>query len=66
MPRGFAFPRQDVDIWTPIAFTPRELANFGAHYLVVVAELRPGVTVKQANATLMVLTRRMAKEDPDD
>ena len=65
MPPDFAYPSHDIDLWTPMAFTPQQLAERGAHYLTVAARLRAGVTLAQANAALEVLCRRLAREHPD-
>jgi len=65
MPPGFSFPARNIDIWTPIAFTSKQLANLGMHYLLVVGRLRPGITVEKANAALLVLARQMARQYPD-
>jgi putative ABC transport system permease protein len=65
MPPGFSFPSRNIDIWTPIAFTSKQLANFGMHYLLVVGRLRPGVTVQKANAALLLLAKQMARQYPD-
>ncbi|MBA2340751.1 MAG: ABC transporter permease, partial [Pyrinomonadaceae bacterium] len=50
MPAGFQFEAPDTGLWVPIAFTSEQLANRGWHYLEVVARLKPGVTMAQANA----------------
>jgi putative ABC transport system permease protein len=65
MPAGFSFPARNIDIWTPIAFTSKQLANLGMHYLLVVGRLRPAITVEKANAALFVLARQMARQYPD-
>jgi putative ABC transport system permease protein len=65
MPPGFSYPTKDVEIWSPIAFTPEQLANYGMHYLYVVARLRPGVTLAKANAELEVLCKRLARAYPE-
>ena len=65
MPPGFSFPARNIDIWTPIAFTSKQLANLGMHYLLVVGRLRPGITVEKANAALFVLAGQMARQYPD-
>ncbi|MFZ0592607.1 MAG: ABC transporter permease [Bryobacteraceae bacterium] len=65
LPPGFSFPNSETDVWTPIAFTPKELAEFGSHYLDVVARLQPGVSIEQANAALMVLRDRLARQNQD-
>lgn len=53
MPAGFVF-MIEVDLFTPIAFTPEQLAatNHGNEYLIGVARLKPGVTFAQASADL--------------
>ncbi len=65
MPAGFAYPSAHADLCTPMDFTQDQLSNRGAHYLEVVARLRPGVTLAQANAGLQVLCQRMARSYPD-
>jgi len=65
MPAGFAYPSTNAHVWTPMAFTSDDLANRGAHYLQVVARLRAGVTLAQANAALQVLCKRLARAYPD-
>jgi putative ABC transport system permease protein len=65
MPAGFAYPSHDIDLWTPMAFTSQQLTERGAHYLQVVARLRAGVTLAQANAGLQVLCKRLARAYPD-
>jgi len=64
MSAGFAYPSSSTDLWTPMAFTPRRLTERGSHYLQVVARLRTGVTVEQANAGLQVLCKRLAQAYP--
>jgi putative ABC transport system permease protein len=64
MPAGFSFPFAETDVWTPIAFGPKEWAAFGSHFLRVVGRLRPGISVMKANAELLVLTKQMARQHP--
>jgi putative ABC transport system permease protein len=64
MPPGFSFPSRNIDIWTPIAFTSKQLASLDSHYLLVVGRLQPGVTVEKANAELLVLAKQMARQYP--
>jgi putative ABC transport system permease protein len=66
MPAGFGFPSQAIDLWTPIAFTPKQLAMRGSHYLTVVGRLKAGVTLAKANAELLVLCTRLARAYPVD
>src|SRR5919199_1295807 len=58
MPPGFQFGREFAptgpDLWAPIAFTPQELdpRNLTNEYLGVVARMKPGVSVRQAQAEM--------------
>lgn len=65
MPRGFQFLDQDIRIWIPAAFTPRQLANRGGHFLQVVARMKPGVTLDQANGDIKAITAQIAQDNPD-
>ena len=66
LPPGFHFEAKNGDIWTPMAFTPSQLASRGNHYLNAVARLQPGVTVEKANAALQVLLKTRAQQYPDE
>jgi putative ABC transport system permease protein len=65
-PRGFGVANK-VDVWTPMAFTPKETANDhrGAHYVSVTGRLKPGVTFAQAKAELEVIAAQLAVQYPD-
>jgi predicted permease len=65
MKRGFQFPDREAELWVPERFTKEELANHGSHYLEVVARLKPGVSLKSANADLTVIAHQLEKEHPD-
>ena len=58
MPPGFQFGREFAptgpDLWAPITFTPQELdpRNLTNEYLGVVARMRPGVRLEQAQAEM--------------
>jgi putative ABC transport system permease protein len=64
MPPGFVFPDRTAQLWTPIAFTPEDLAEHGSHYLHVVARLKPGVSLALANADLSIIAKRLQKQFP--
>jgi predicted permease len=51
MPSAFQHP-QMVELWTPLAIRPATMANRNATILRIVARLKPGVSVKQAQAEL--------------
>ncbi|HVG21375.1 MAG TPA: ABC transporter permease, partial [Blastocatellia bacterium] len=60
MPADFVVP-QSVDIWTPIAFTPEQLAanNHGNEFLTVIARLKPNVALGQAQAEMDTLADQL-------
>ena len=64
MPRGFIFPDRETQIWTPIGFSAKDLAEHGSHYLNVVARLKPGVSLQAANADLSIIAQRLQKQFP--
>ncbi|HKP72179.1 MAG TPA: ABC transporter permease [Pyrinomonadaceae bacterium] len=65
MPPNFQFQVPDVKVWTPIALTAEQLADRDLHFLNVVARLKPGVTVAQANADIQAITHRIAAAYPE-
>lgn len=66
MPRGFELFDQDVHIWMPAAFTPRQLADRGDHYLQVIARMKPGVTLEQADTNIKTIMAQIVHDDPDN
>jgi putative ABC transport system permease protein len=56
-----------VDLWTPMAFKPEDVANNarGGHYINVAGRLKPGVTVAQAKSELELIASQLAKQYPD-
>ena len=73
MPQGFQFPIQaePIELWSTIAYDARGgaramTAQRGAHYLDVVALLKAGVTVQQAQAELITIAGALNKEHPEN
>jgi putative ABC transport system permease protein len=71
MPPGFQFPlsAQPAQLWTAIAAdtvgkTPMT-SDRGAPVFRVIARLKPGATLTEAQADMGVVSRRLAKEYPD-
>ncbi|HEX5004228.1 MAG TPA: ABC transporter permease [Gemmatimonadales bacterium] len=67
LPPGFAFPYPDTDVWVPTAMDPanRQQVWFRrAHYLNVIARLRPGVGLEQADAELQTVATRLEQDYP--
>jgi len=52
-------------VWTPFATSKEELADRGKKGTIAVARLRPGRTVKEAQAELDAIAARLAKTYPD-
>lgn len=65
MPATFMFRNRDHDFWTPMSFTPAEMAQRDSHYLWVVARLAPGVTVERAGEDMHGVAARLAREYPE-
>ena len=66
VPARSAYPSGTV-LWFPFTFDPAQLAGSrGAVYLNVVARLKPGVTVEQANGDLAAIGRRLEQLYPDN
>jgi putative ABC transport system permease protein len=65
MPRGFQFLDPDIRIWIPSGLTAEQLANRGGHYLQVVARMKPGVTLDEANNNIKTITAQIAHDNPD-
>jgi putative ABC transport system permease protein len=71
MPPDFEFPIQNepVDLWTTIAGDAAGkspvTAQRGAHFLRVIARLKPGVAREQAQSELTAIGARLAQQYPD-
>ena len=55
------------EIWTPLgaSYTPREWNQRGRHNWMVIARLKPGITLGQANAEMRLIGESLAREYPD-
>lgn len=67
MPRSFAYPDRDTDIWLPLNLTEADFAdaNRGDEHFVMIARLRDGVSVQQAQAEIDVISRSVFLRVPD-
>ncbi|MGA9981559.1 MAG: ABC transporter permease [Candidatus Sulfotelmatobacter sp.] len=65
MPANFRFP-DFAQMWTPMAWTDQERAVRGEHHSIVIARLRPGVGLKQAQAEMNTISDRLQQLYPDD
>jgi putative ABC transport system permease protein len=64
IPPGFAFPRNRAEIWAPLPID-RSDAWLRGRYLTVVARLKPGVTMAQAQQDMEAAARVTAQLRPD-
>ncbi len=67
MPASFtSMLSRDVDLWTPFAFTPDQLASsWGREFLGVTARLKDGVSFETAQAEMHALAERIKADRPD-
>lgn len=64
MPPGFQFTSQTTDVWLPFAFSQDELTERGSHYFVVIARMRAGVSIEQAQAEMSEIAARLEAQYP--
>ncbi|HEU4413538.1 MAG TPA: ABC transporter permease [Candidatus Angelobacter sp.] len=53
-------------LWIPLVWTPKEAAVRGEHHSVVLARLKPGVDIQQAQAEMTTISDRLARQYPED
>lgn len=61
----FSSERWRDQVWVPMAFPPEEATNRGAHFLYVIARMKPGVTLHQARAEMDTIAARLAHQYPE-
>jgi len=64
MREDFAYPTREYQIYVPLTFDPQELVDRTNYSYLSVARLKPGVTVKQAQAELNVISADIEREHP--
>jgi putative ABC transport system permease protein len=64
-PKSFAFRDRDIDYWIPMRLSPQQVNTRGAHFLNVVARLKPGISVAAADADIKAITKRLAEQYPE-
>ena len=65
MPPTFDFPQGGVQVWSPLIVTPEDVSHRGAHFLKVIARLKPGATAATAQSELDALAGRLAEQYPE-
>jgi putative ABC transport system permease protein len=66
MPKSFDPLLSKSNLWVPAAFTPAQLAEHDDHYLNVMARLKRGVVLAQAQAEVELIAQRLQKQYPLD
>jgi predicted permease len=65
-PAGYTLTQFDEQLWTPLSFAPDRRSNYGAHSLLVMGKLKPGVTLERAQAELERVTEGIRQRQPDN
>lgn len=65
MPRNFRIPDY-AELWTPMAWTDKERAVRGEHHYIVMARLKTGVGLKNAQAEMNTISARLEGQYPED
>ncbi|HEX2268884.1 MAG TPA: ABC transporter permease [Pyrinomonadaceae bacterium] len=65
MPPGFEHPILwgPIDIWQPLSFTKERKTNRGNNFLSSLARLKPGVSIEQAEQSMITLAANIGKEN---
>ena len=64
LPEGFQFPRK-VDLYTPLAWTQNQISNRGREFLMVIARLKPNVSMQHAESDMLGIAQRLTEQYPD-
>jgi putative ABC transport system permease protein len=65
MPPAFDHPILwgPIDIWQPLTFTPERKANRGNNFLSEIGRLKPGVSIQQAEQSMIALAANLGKQN---
>jgi predicted permease len=65
MPPGFDHPILwgPIDIWQPLTFTPERKSNRGNNFLSEIGRLKPGVSIQQAEQSMIALAGNLGKQN---
>ena len=65
-PSGFRISRTaPYELWVPLALEPNR-AGRGTHFLLVIARLKPGISIERAQADLSAISSRLARQYPEN
>jgi putative ABC transport system permease protein len=65
LPKGFDYPLK-AEMWRPLAFAPQDLApeDRGNHGYLVLARVKPSLTMEQARSDMASASRKMVAQNP--
>jgi len=66
MPKDYSFPSRAVQIWTAMQFRDRDFNDRRNNFLGVVARLRSGVSLAQAQGEMKAIGRRLSAQYPKE
>ena len=65
-PPGFRDPQQpDAEMWAALSFTNEQLMQRGSHGLLVIARIKPELTLEQARSDMMRVSERIVEGAPE-
>jgi predicted permease len=65
MPAAFRFPWSTVQLWVPMEMDSKGLGQRGSHWAQAIGRLKPGISIKAAQAELKAIAAQLEKEYPD-
>jgi putative ABC transport system permease protein len=65
MPKGFAFPGETTEFWSPLVIADQSRQARVGYFLQMVARLKPGVTPAQAQSQMDVVAKQLEQQYPD-
>jgi putative ABC transport system permease protein len=64
MPAEFQFMQGYISLWVPMAYTQEMWSDRNSHHLNVMARMKRGVSLRQAQAEIQTITRGIARQYP--
>ncbi|MEP7132815.1 MAG: ABC transporter permease, partial [Acidobacteriota bacterium] len=66
MPENFLFPNGSADLWTPHRLGEKDFAERGDYFLLVIARMRPGVSLPKARAEMNHIAAQLKRAYPKE
>jgi putative ABC transport system permease protein len=64
-PDDFAFPNRRSEVWVPLILSPQDANNRGGHSLMVIARLKPEVTLQEARTEMDSIAAQLEQQYPN-